>query len=113
MTSSCQVTPDWLSKGLKAAFVLTGLCLAGGFNPLFPTGTVQQRHLYRPFLSVKPVVTFFFSTDFSSMSRGAPADHVEQLFTMLLLNTMSVNITLHFGFKTDILYIDTQIEVVH
>lgn len=40
-------------------FVWTGLCLAGGFNPLYPTGTVQQRHLYRPFLSIKPVVTFF------------------------------------------------------
>lgn len=43
--------------------VLTGLCLAGGFNPLYPTETVQLRHLYRPFLNIKPVVTFFFSTE--------------------------------------------------
>lgn len=61
LTSSCEVTPDWLSTALKACFVWTGQCLAGGFNPLYPTGTVRQRHLYKPFLRIKPVVTFFFS----------------------------------------------------
>lgn len=95
-------------------FVWTGLCLAGGFNPLYPTGTVQQRHLYS-FLSIKPVVTFFFSTEFSPMSvpkQGAQADHVEQLCTMAFLNAISVTIKLHSGFKTErivlIFYIDSK-----
>lgn len=76
---------SWLAvRRSESLFCLvwTGLCLAGGFSLLYPTGTVQQRHLYKPFLRIKPVVTFFFSTEFGSMStpkQGAPADHTEQL----------------------------------
>lgn len=93
LTSSSEVTPDWLSTALKACFVWTGQCLAGGFNPLYPTGTVRQRHLYKPFLRIKPVVTFFFSREFSSMStpkQGAPANHMKQLFTKPSLITILV-----------------------
>lgn len=67
---------------------------------------MQQRHLYRPFLGIKPVVTFpFFQHRIQlreqTKARGAPADHMEQVLTMPLLNAILVTIKLHSGFKTE------------
>lgn len=62
LTSSAEVTFDWLTLVESwFCFVWTGLCLAGGFNPLYPSGAVRQRNLCKPFLGLKPVVIFFSS----------------------------------------------------
>lgn len=55
----------------KGCFVWAALCLAGRFNPSHPTGALQQRHRYKPFLRIKPVVTFFFSAEFSTRDHKA------------------------------------------
>lgn len=71
----------------KGCFVWAALRLAGGVNPSHPTGTLQQRHLYKPLLRIKPVVTFFFSAGFSTRDNkaGGPGQsHGAELFTLQL-----------------------------
>lgn len=67
----------------KGCFVWAELCLAGGFNPSHPAGTLQQRHLYNPFRRIKPVVTFFFSTR-DNKAVGPGQSHGAALFPLQL-----------------------------
>lgn len=53
---------SWLAHGgwKLVLFCLDRPVSGWGFNPLYPTGAVQQRNLCKPFLGLKPV-TFFLS----------------------------------------------------
>lgn len=91
LTSLAEVTPDWLTVVESLfCFVWTGLCLAGGFNPLYPSGAVQQRNLCKPFLGLKPVVTFFSSVfQFHTKMLGLPFSHMKWLDAILLYIVIS------------------------